>query len=137
MSGSGGRDDCNIQGVDKLQIRLILALAFAMVIALFAVQNAATVEVRFLAWHFETTLVIVILASTAVGALVVGLLGFFKQVRLGHQLHGTQGQVGRLQELLAETNREKSRLEAELSALRGGGTPDSRAANGAKAPETR
>ncbi|MCL4516922.1 MAG: LapA family protein [Firmicutes bacterium] len=123
--------------MDKLQIRLILALAFAMVIALFAVQNAATVEVKFLVWHFRTTLVIVILASTAVGTLVVGLLGFFKQVRLGYRLHGAQGQVSRLQELLGETNREKSRLEAELSTLRGDGKPDNHAANGAKPGEER
>lgn len=123
--------------MDKLQIGLILALAFAILIALFAVQNAATVEVRFLVWHFKTTQVIVILASTAVGALVVGLPGLFKQMRLGFQLHGTQGQVSRLQELLVETNREKSRLEAELSTLRGDGKPDNRAANGAKPGEER
>ncbi|MGE5575862.1 MAG: LapA family protein [Syntrophothermus sp.] len=106
-----------------MQIRLILALAFAIVVALFAVQNAATVEVRFLAWHFRTTLVIVTLASTAMGALVVGLLGLFKQLRLGFRLHGTEGQVSRLQEQLAEANREKNRLEAELSALRGSPDP--------------
>lgn len=50
-----------------------LSLFFALLVAIFAVQNAERVTVHFLWWRFPgTSLVIVILASVILGALLVG-----------------------------------------------------------------
>jgi putative membrane protein len=64
--------------------KLVLALICALLIAVFAVQNAIAVAVSFLAWRFETSLVLIILGSAALGAVAVfllGTLGLIKQKR--------------------------------------------------------
>jgi Uncharacterized integral membrane protein len=47
---------------------LFIALLFALVIALFALQNIATVTVRFLLWEYEASLVFVVLGAASLGA---------------------------------------------------------------------
>ena len=43
------------------QLYLIFALLLALLVAIFAVQNAERVTIDFLVWTFQTSLVIVIL----------------------------------------------------------------------------
>ena len=67
--------------VDKLRAerrenvltKLVLALACALLVAIFALQNAGKVVVAFLLWHFEVSLALVILGSTLLGAVFVFL----------------------------------------------------------------
>lgn len=47
---------------------LFIALVFALVIALFALQNVATGTVRFLLWEYEASLVLVVLGAASLGA---------------------------------------------------------------------
>lgn len=47
---------------------LFIALLFALVIALFALQNTAMVTVRFLLWEHEASLVLVVLGAACLGA---------------------------------------------------------------------
>jgi uncharacterized integral membrane protein len=74
------------------QIWVFLALAFSIVIAIFAVQNNASVEVRFLAWGPALVAVsVLVLISAALGAGVIMLLGIGREVRLRwHQRHLNQ-----------------------------------------------
>ncbi|MGI6678634.1 MAG: LapA family protein [Dehalobacterium sp.] len=65
-----------------MQILLIIALIFALIVAIFAVQNATPVEINFLMYQGETSLVYVILLSVLAGALIVFLLSIFKQITL-------------------------------------------------------
>lgn len=58
------------------QMALIVALALALGVALFAIQNAAPVTVRFGLWAAEVSLVVVILVSAVTGAAAATLLGF-------------------------------------------------------------
>jgi len=48
---------------------LFVALGLAILIALFALQNTFPVTVQFLFWDYQTSLVLVILGSTAIGPL--------------------------------------------------------------------
>lgn len=57
------------------QATLILFLILALAVALFAVQNAGPVTVRFGVWSVETSLVVVSLVATAAGAALASLLG--------------------------------------------------------------
>ncbi len=57
------------------QAALILSLVLAILVALFAIQNAGPVTLRFGFWSVETSLVVVILVAAAAGAAMASLLG--------------------------------------------------------------
>lgn len=80
-----------------MQFYLVLALVFALGVAVFAVQNAGPVQVRFFGWHFETSLVAVILGSALAGACIVALVGLFKQVQMVWQLRGARSRISQLE----------------------------------------
>ena len=57
------------------QAGLIFSLVLAIVVAVFAIQNAGAVMLKVGSWAVETSLVVVILVSAAAGAAVASLLG--------------------------------------------------------------
>lgn len=57
------------------QAALILSLILAILVAVFAIQNAGPVTLRFGFWSVETSLVVVILVAAAAGAAMASLLG--------------------------------------------------------------
>lgn len=57
------------------QAALILSLILAIVVAVFAIQNAGPVTLRFAIWSVETSLVVVILVAAAAGAAMASLVG--------------------------------------------------------------
>ena len=66
-----------------MPIIYMLIAAAAVAIAIFALQNAGPVTVRFLAWQVEDApLAAVILISGAVGAFLVSLIGFVQGWKL-------------------------------------------------------
>lgn len=71
------------------QTALIVFLLLATGVALFAVQNAGPVVVRFGFWSLEMSLVVVILVAAALGAVMASLVslpGWFRdRRRLRHQ----------------------------------------------------
>jgi len=66
------------------QTALIILLILATGVALFAVQNAGPVTVRFGFWSLELSLVVVILVAAALGAVMASLVslpGWFRDRR--------------------------------------------------------
>ncbi|MDR3271764.1 MAG: LapA family protein [Peptococcaceae bacterium] len=61
---------------------LVLALICALIVAVFALQNAAPVTIHFAWLTAGVPLVIVILVSTLVGAFIVLLLAIWREFRL-------------------------------------------------------
>ena len=57
------------------QAALIVSFILAVLVALFAVQNAGPVTLRFGFWSLETSLVVVILVAAAAGAAMASLAG--------------------------------------------------------------
>jgi len=57
------------------QPALIVSLVLAILVAVFAVQNAGPVALRFGFWSAETSLVVVILVAAAAGAAMASLVG--------------------------------------------------------------
>ena len=88
-----------------LQLVVFLALAFSIVIAIFAVQNTTPVAVSFLAWRAESVAVsVLVLVSAALGAGVILLLGLAREVqhrwrqrRLNQQLRTAHARIDELQ----------------------------------------
>lgn len=80
----------------KGQSMLIAALVFALIIAIFAVINVESVQVNFLFAKTTTPLILVILASTLLGGLMVGLFGMIRQYRLVRTVKSLEKQVAEL-----------------------------------------
>ncbi|NLG86453.1 MAG: DUF1049 domain-containing protein [Firmicutes bacterium] len=81
---------------------LVLALICALLVAVFAVQNAKPVAVAFLVWRFEVSLVLIILGAAALGAVAVFLLG---TLRLVQQSRSIREATQRVQQLESELER--------------------------------
>jgi len=65
-----------------MQGTIILGLIFAIIVAIFALQNATIVALNILIWNFEISLAVVVLVSIIFGALVIGIFSYFKQFQL-------------------------------------------------------
>ncbi len=105
-----------------MQVYLISALLFSLLVAVFAIQNTEQVIIKFLTFQFPISLVLVILGSAVVGALSLYFLGLFKQVgswikfrQLQHQKEDLENQVKKLQEKLASLEAAKNLCEEKLN----------------------
>ena len=66
-----------------LQLFVLVALVFSIIIAIFAVQNTTPVAVTFLGFRVnEVAVSVLVLVSAALGALAMLLLGVAREVRL-------------------------------------------------------
>ncbi|MBI2467421.1 MAG: LapA family protein [Candidatus Rokubacteria bacterium] len=65
-----------------MQLALVLlTLLLLLAVAVFALQNAQAVTVRFLHWQIESSVAILTLAAMTAGALAAGLLGLATRFR--------------------------------------------------------
>ncbi|MFF2886573.1 lipopolysaccharide assembly LapA domain-containing protein [Paenibacillus sp. NPDC057967] len=87
---------------------LISAFAFALVIAVFAVINVDQVQVNFLFAKTNTPLILVILVSTLLGGLTVGLFGMLRIYKL-------QKTVKSLEKRIAEQPDASDKFEASFA----------------------
>ena len=70
-----------------MQFYWILALVFALIVAIFAIQNASLVDIRFLNWEFaDISLVLVILGSAVIGAVIIFYFGLFQTDRVNLEI---------------------------------------------------
>jgi lipopolysaccharide assembly protein A len=87
------------------QVIVFLALAFSIVIAIFAVQNTTPVAVQFLGFRADAVAVsVLVLISAALGAAAMLLLGIAREVSLrwrhravAQQLKAAQARIAELQ----------------------------------------
>lgn len=103
--------------------KFFLALIFALVVAVFALQNAGDVEISFITLEFSISQALVILASAAFGALAVLLLSLMRWIKYQSKLRSAAKALStlenengllkiRLEELKAQNEREKSGVTA-------------------------
>jgi uncharacterized integral membrane protein len=105
------------------QVIVFLALAFSIVIAVFAVQNTTPVAVQFLAFRAETVAVsVLVLISAALGAAAMLLLGLAREVSLrwrhraiSQQLRQAQARVTELE--TAAVKKEPPAVSAQPPAI--------------------
>ncbi len=93
-------------------LSLVVALIFALLVAAFAIQNSLPVTVSFVAWSFQTSLVIVILGAATFGALAVVSLAIPMQIKARWDLKKALHRQG---ELEAEAKTLQERLDKELA----------------------
>ncbi len=105
-----------------MQVYWIAALAFGILVAIFAVQNSAPITVGFLWLSIENVAVsVVILVSAALGALITGLFGLGREIR--HRVRGRSSrravqsrerQIAELEETVERLTRERAEVQAKL-----------------------
>ena len=101
------------------QLNVLLALVFAILIAVFAVQNTTPVGVSFLTFHTDSVAVsVLVLISAALGAAVMVLLGAWREARLRWSQRAVAQQLKTAQARVAE-------LEAEAVGRRPSAVSDS------------
>jgi uncharacterized integral membrane protein len=105
------------------QVIVFLALAFSILIAVFAVQNSSPVPFQFLAYRAESVpLSVLVLISAALGAAAMLLLGLAREVSLrwrqrsiSQQLRQAQARVTELE--TAAGAKQPTAVPAEPSAI--------------------
>ncbi|MBS4029995.1 MAG: DUF1049 domain-containing protein [Clostridiales bacterium] len=100
-----------------MQLGVILGLLFGFVIAFFAVLNTETVTISYYFGSLEASVALLVLASAALGAITVGLLGFVKHIRTGFTLWDYRNKLQRLSKEVEGLKQEKKALSDDLSFL--------------------
>lgn len=77
---------------------LLLSMAFAFLIALFAIQNSMIVNVNLMMWNIETSLVLVILGAASLGFLMALSLQIYPHMKLRYQLYKARADIKQLEE---------------------------------------
>lgn len=95
----------------KLEIRFIASLFFAIIVAIFAIQNAGSIEVNFFFWNFTVSQAIVIFGAAIIGGIIVLLLGLIKQIRQSRKIKRLTEEVDALKLQLEEFRKEKFAVE--------------------------
>jgi uncharacterized integral membrane protein len=109
----------------------IAALAFGIVIALFAVQNSAPTTIRFLWISAEgVALSVLIMICATLGALVTLMFGLGREFRLQWSRRSARRTVAAHEKRIAELEKaveqlstEKAALETQVAAFTAGGNP--------------
>lgn len=85
------------------QVIVLLGLVFAILIAIFAVQNTTSVAVSFLTFHTDSVAVsVLVLISAALGAAVIGFLGVGRELSLRWRHRSVAQQLRSAQSRIAE-----------------------------------
>lgn len=97
-----------------MQAQIILILIFAILVAVFAIQNTVSVVIKFFLWNANLSLVLVILGSVAAGALFIFLINAIKQIKVNRERKELNRQIAAL-------SKEKEDLERSLAAYQNSG----------------
>lgn len=86
----------------KFQWTLLLGIAFALIVAVFAVINVDPVTVNYFFGEAKWPLILVILSSVLMGGIIVGSVGLFRMFVLQREVKSLKKQNSALEEQLAE-----------------------------------
>ena len=81
---------------------MIYLIVFAVLVTLFALQNALPVTINFLSWSGNTSFAIVVLGSAGAGVLIALLSQVMVQLRLRFSLHQSEKRIHELEKALVK-----------------------------------
>ncbi len=102
-----------------MQKKIILVLLFALVVAVFAIQNASAVTIKIFQWQDEVSLAFVILGSIVFGSLVMGVVTSFTQLKMGKKIKNLKKDKQELEEEIEQLHEEIEELSEENLELKG------------------
>ncbi len=107
-----------------MQGTIIFGLIFAIIVAIFALQNATIVALNILIWNFEISLAVVVLASIIFGALVIGIFSYFKQFQLKRENKKLRLEKEEIQQKLNDLREETQKVKYNKTLDQTNGEPD-------------
>lgn len=84
------------------QLSLIGFLILAMIVAIFSIQNSGEAVVKFIWWQLQSSLVVVILISTALGAIMAICLSLPGTFRLRMRMREQAQRIAELEQQLQQ-----------------------------------
>jgi len=96
----------------KVDWRFVLSLLFAIIVAIFAVQNANSADINFLHMHLSISQALIILISAVIGAVTVSLLSLIRFFKLRAKVKVANKAIAALKE---ENEQLKQALALEKS----------------------
>lgn len=97
-----------------MQLLLILGIALAIAAVAFALQNNSTVTVTLGIWSFDSSLAMVLLLATGIGAIIAVLLSWPSMLKNMWTSARLRRQISRLEAEKDTLQRRVGQLEAEL-----------------------
>jgi uncharacterized integral membrane protein len=91
------------------QLSLIGFLILAIVVAIFSIQNSGEAVVKFIWWQFQSSLVVVILISAALGAIMAIFLNLPGNFRLRMRMREQSQRIAELERRLQERDTQHTR----------------------------
>lgn len=95
-----------------MDFKFVLALIIAIIVAVFAIQNAGAVDISFITMEFSISQALVILISAVFGAFVAAMLSLVRRVRQSVKIKGSAKTITALE---TEVNQLKQKLEAKIA----------------------
>jgi uncharacterized integral membrane protein len=95
------------------QLSLIGFLILAVLIATFSVQNSGEAVVKFIWWQFQSSLVVVILISTVLGAIMAIFLSLPGTFRLRMRMREQSQRITELEQRLQERETKRTKDVSE------------------------
>lgn len=95
-----------------------LSLLFAVLVALFAIQNSGSVEISFLFINLVASQALIILISAAFGAIIALLLSLMKQYKQNKKIKDCQHERDLLQKDMINLEQELEIKQNEIISLR-------------------
>lgn len=93
--------------------KFVLVLIFAVIVAVFAIQNAEVVDIQFLNMEWPVSQALVILFSAMLGALIVLMLSIIRWVKYSSKVKSSTKTIAALEDenkklkLVIETNKKQ------------------------------
>lgn len=98
-----------------MQKSLIVTLLFSIVIAIFAILNAAPIEINLIATRLSVSAALVILISASFGAVVVYSLEVFSKLKAKKQYRDLEKQYKELEKKLDLMGQENAQMKERLA----------------------
>lgn len=99
---------------ERIQFILVIALIFALFVAIFAISNAEKVDIRFFGTVYSVSQALVIIGSAVFGALVVMLLGLLSRIRMAFKIREYKNKIKNLENELEEARKEIGKLKESI-----------------------
>lgn len=100
-----------------MTLRLFFSMAIAALAIAFALQNSAPVVVTFIAWRFESSLALVLVATLILGALIAALLSAAAAMRKNWKLAQQERLCGEHEKRIAELEQLVAARERRIAEL--------------------
>lgn len=91
------------------QLSLLGFLILAMIVAIFSIQNSNEAVVKFIWWQFQSSLVVVILISTALGAIMAIFLSLPGTFRLRMRMREQAQRIAELEQQLQQREMKRTK----------------------------